>query len=85
MSRSTTSIRFPEDLVQKLDRRAAAEGVTRSQLVIRAVEQALADQSTWSRGFLEAIESPRPELDEAVGELMKTIRSLRSRSGAPAL
>ena len=85
MTRSTTSIRFPEELVEKLDRRAAAEGVTRSQLVIRAVEQALADQSTWSRGFLEAIESPRPELDEAVDELMDAIRSRRSRSEAPAL
>ena len=85
MTRSTTSIRFPEELVEKLDRQAAVEGVTRSQLIIRAVERALADQSTWSRGFLEALRSPRPELNEAVDEMMHAIRSRRSRSEARAL
>lgn len=85
MTKNTTSIRFPEELIEKLDHRAAAEGVSRSQLVIRAVEQALADQSTWSRRFLDAVGSPRPELDEAVDELMDAIRSRRSRSEAPAL
>jgi predicted transcriptional regulator len=86
MAKSTTSIRLPEDLIDALDRRAAAEGRTRTQLIIRAVEQALAEQpSTWSPGFLKAITSPRPELDEAVDELMDAIRERRSRSEAPAL
>lgn len=85
MTRGTTSIRFPEELIEELDRRAAAEGVSRSQLVIRAVELALADRSAWSRAFLEAIRSPCPELDQAVDEMMDAIRSRRSRSEAPAL
>ena len=85
MARNTTSVRFPEELVERLDRRAAAEGVTRSQLVIRAVEQALADRSVWSRAFLEAVRSPPPAIDEAVDEMMDAIRSRRSRSEAPEL
>jgi hypothetical protein len=85
MAKSTTSIRFPDPLVEELDRRAAAEGVTRTELVIRAVEQALADRSSWSRAFLEAVRSSRPELDDAVDEMMDAIRARRSRSEAPTL
>ena len=85
MTRSTTSIRLPEDLIEALDKRAAALGVTRSQLIIEAVEQALQDRSAWSPGFLKAIGTPRPELEEAVDEMMDAIRNRRSRSEAPEL
>jgi predicted transcriptional regulator len=85
MPRSTTSIRLPDDLIEALDQRAAALGVTRSQLIVRAVEQALEDHSAWSPGFLKAIEMPRPELEEAVDEMMEAIREHRSRGQAPDL
>jgi hypothetical protein len=85
VARSTTSIRLPDDLIQALDARAAALGVTRSQLIIQAVERALADHSAWSSGFLKAIGTPRPDLDEAVDEMMRVIRERRSRSEAPGL
>ncbi len=85
MPRSTTSIRLPDDLLEALDKRAAALGVTRSQLIIQAVEQALEDRSAWSPGFLKAIGTPRPELKEAVDEMMEAIREHRSRSEAPEL
>lgn len=85
MPRSTTSIRLPDDLIEALDERAAALGVTRSQLIIQAVEQALEDRSAWSPGFLKAIGTPRPELEEAVDEMMEAIRERRSRSEAPGL
>ena len=85
MARNTTSIRLPEDLVEALDERAAALGVTRSQLIIAAVEQALEDRSSWSPGFLKAIGAPRPELEDVVGEMMEAIRERRSRSEAREL
>jgi len=85
MAKNTTSIRLPEDLIQALDERAAALGITRSQLIIEAVEQALEDQSAWSSGFLKAIGTPRPDLEEAVDEMMEAIRQRRSRSEAPGL
>lgn len=82
MPRSTTSIRLPEELVEALDERAAALGVTRSQLIIAAVERALEERSSWSPGFLKAIGSPRPDLDRAVDEMMGAILERRSRSDA---
>jgi len=85
MPRRTTSIRLPDDLVEALDERAAALGVTRSELIIQAIERALEGRSEWSPGFLEAIGTPRPELDEPVEEMMDAIRERRSRSEAPGL
>jgi hypothetical protein len=85
VARTTTSIRLPDDLVGALDRRAAALGLTRSQLIIQAVEQALEEYSAWSPGFLKAIGTPRPELEEAADEMMEAIRRRRSRKGAPRL
>ena len=85
MAKNTTSIRLPEELLDALDRKAAAQGLTRSQVIIQAVERALADQSAWSPGFLQAIGSPRPELEEAVDTMMGAIRERRSRNDAPGL
>ena len=85
MPKSTTSVRLPDDLVEALDRRAEALGLTRSQLIVRAVEKAIAESSEWSPKFLDAIGSPRDELNNAVDELMDAITSRRSRSEAPDL
>ena len=85
MAKNTTSIRLPEDLIEALDERAAALGITRSQLIIEAVEQALEDRSAWSSGFLKAIGTPRSDLEEVVGEMIEAIRERRSRSEAPGL
>jgi len=85
MAKNTTSIRLPEDLIEALDERAAALGITRSQLIIEAVEQALEDRSAWSSGFLKAIGTPRSDLEVAVAEMMEAIRQRRSRSEAPGL
>jgi ABC-type transporter Mla subunit MlaD len=85
VAKNTTSIRLPEDLIQALDERAAALGITRSQLIIEAIQQALEDRSAWSSGFLKAIGTPRADLEEAVDEMMEAIRQRRSRSEAPGL
>ena len=85
MAKDTTSVRLPADLLDALDRRAAALGLTRSQLIVQAVEQALEEYSTWSPKFLKAIGTPRRELEEAVDEMMEAIRARRSRKEAPDL
>lgn len=85
MAKDTTSVRLPADLLDALDRRAAALGLTRSQLIVQAVEQALEEYSTWSPKFLKAIGTPRPELEEAVNDMMEAIRARRSRKEAPDL
>ena len=85
MAKNTTSIRLPEELIDALDRRAAALGLTRSQLIVQAIEQALEEHSAWSPGFLEAIGTPRHELEETADAMMDAIRALRSRNEAPGL
>jgi len=85
MAKNTTSIRLPEELIDALDQRAAALGLTRSQLIIQAIEQSLEEHSAWSPGFLKAIGTPRPELEEAVDTMLDAIRTRRSRNEAPGL
>ncbi len=85
MAKSTTSIRLPEELVSALDRRGAALGLTRTQLIVQAVERALEEYSAWSPAFLKAIGTPRPELEEPVDEMLEAIRARRSRDEAPGL
>ena len=85
MAKNTTSIRLPEELIDALDQRAAALGLTRSQLIIQAVEQALEEYSAWSPRFLKAIGTPRPELEEAVDTMLDAIRARRTRNEAPGL
>ena len=85
MAKNTTSIRLPEELIDALDQRASALGLTRSQLIIQAVEQALEECSAWSPGFLKAIGTPRPELEEAVDTMLDAIRARRTRNEAPGL
>ncbi len=85
MARNTTSIRLPDELIDALDRRAAALGLTRSQLIVQAVEQALEEYSAWSPAFLKAIGTPRPELEEHADEMMDAIRARRSRKETPGL
>jgi ribbon-helix-helix CopG family protein len=85
MAKDTTSVRLPAELLDALDRRAAALGLTRSQLIVQAVEQALEEYSAWSPKFLKAIGTPRPELEGAVDEMMAAIRARRSRKEAPDL
>jgi hypothetical protein len=85
MAKHTTSIRLPEALAVALDRRAAALGITRSELIVRAVERAIADESAWSPAFLKAIGTPRPELAGPVRRMMRAIRKRRTRDPAPDL
>jgi hypothetical protein len=85
VARNTTSIRLPDELVDALDRRAAALGVTRSQLIVRAVERALEEHAAWSPEFRKAIGTPRPELEQVADELLDAIRARRSRNRAPDL
>ena len=85
MARNTTSVRLPDELLDALDRRARSLGLTRSQLIVQAVEQALEEYSAWSPRFLKAIGTPRPELGDAVDEMMGAIRARRSRNEAPNL
>lgn len=83
MARRTIGVRLPRDLDRKLDERAAALGVTRSQLIVEAVRRSLENRSAWSPGFLAAIRTPRPELVEATDEMLRVVRRRRTRNESP--
>lgn len=85
VAKNTIRIRLPDELVEALDRRAAARGGTRSQLIVDAIERALDERSTWSPRFLKAIGTPRPELSGAVDEMQRAIRKRRTCKNAPSL
>ena len=84
MPRRTIGVRFPRDLDRKLDERAAALGVARSQLIVEAVRKSLENRSAWSPGFLAAIRTPRPELVDATDEMLRVVRRRRTRNETPA-
>jgi metal-responsive CopG/Arc/MetJ family transcriptional regulator len=85
MAKSTIRIRLPDQILEALDQRAAALGLKRNELIVRAVERALQEHAAWSPRLLKAIGTPRPVLDEAAGEMMNAIRTRRSRNEAPEL
>lgn len=85
MPKKTISIRLPAQLIDAVDTAAAARGVTRSQFIVRALNRALAERTTWSPEFLKAIGTPRHDLSESVDTMMDVIRSHRSRNNAPDL
>lgn len=75
MTKDTISLLLPYELLEALDRRAAALGLMRDQLIVWALDQ----YSAWSPAFLKAIETRRPELDEAAEEMMSAIRARPSQ------
>jgi hypothetical protein len=85
MPKDTTSVRLSKELLDELDRRAAALGLTRTEFITQAVERALEERSTWSPAFLKAIGSFRPELEEAADEMLAAIRRARTRGPGPKL
>ncbi len=63
--------RFPADVARRLDRLAKTRGVSRSELVRAAVEQAL---RRWKKG-----EGPLPKSRPTLEELAEEVADLRAR------
>ncbi len=80
-----TSVHIPPRLLEALDRRAKALGVSRNRVIVSALEHELARTTSWSPGFFEKLTPVDPRDAEAVDEMMKTIRHSRTRKGPPSL
>ena len=72
-----TTVHIPNRILANADRKARALGISRNRLIVRALERELADQSSWSPGFLEALRHVDAELTEAADEMLKDIRQRR--------
>jgi hypothetical protein len=72
-----TTVHIPEPLLAAVDRRAKALGVSRNRLIVRALEQALAEGVAWPPEFLARLRQVDIDTSEAVDFLSIAIQSAR--------
>ncbi len=81
-----TTVHLPAALLEQLDARAEALGISRNRLIIEAVSAALAADDEWSPEFLAAMNEPLSAADSAVlEEMAAAIAARRTRSAPPDL
>jgi metal-responsive CopG/Arc/MetJ family transcriptional regulator len=78
-------VHIPAALLKSVDRRAKALGVSRNRLIVRALEDAVADRAHWSPDFLERLRHVDDETSAAVDELLAAVKSARRSKDAPDL
>jgi predicted transcriptional regulator len=77
-----TTVHIPDALLKSVDRRARALGVSRNRLIVRALEQAVSERSTWAPDFLERLRHVDDETAAAVDDLLGVVKQSR-RSKPP--
>jgi hypothetical protein len=83
---TSTSVHFPEDLLQRLDRLAVARGTSRNRLIVEACATFLeAERGEWPRGFFDSPIAPDDLalLREAGRELESAILGARRDHAVP--
>lgn len=78
-----TSIHIPKHLLEAIDRRAKALDVSRSRLIVRALERELGEGRDWSPGFFERLGPVDAEVAETADALLATVVSARSSKAPP--
>jgi metal-responsive CopG/Arc/MetJ family transcriptional regulator len=63
-----TPVHIPAALLKSVDRREKALGVNRNRLIIRALEQAVRERSSWSPEFIERLQNVDRETSDAVDD-----------------
>jgi len=83
----STTVHFPDDILDAIDARARAEGLSRNRFITRALRRALDATETWPPGFLATLrESPAAGDAEAVERMLAAILARRSsKTGVPHL
>lgn len=77
-----TTVHIPVALLEAVDRRAKALRLSRSRLIVRALEREVSEPSGWSPEFLDRLRNVDADTAEAVDELLATVRDAR-RSKRP--
>lgn len=76
-----TSLHIPRHLLEAVDRKARALGVSRNRLIVRAIERELAPSAGWTPGFFEMLSNASPDVVDAVEQLRAEVtRARRSKS-----
>ncbi len=78
----STTIHIPPELLEAVDSRARAEGVSRNRFILRALQSTLEREARWSPGFLVELRRPLSKSDsEAVDSMVSNVISKRSNKG----
>lgn len=83
----STSVHFPEQLLQELNRLAAERGISRNRLIVESCRRAVGSRTTWPAGFFSNDHLQDDELAElhaCVEEFTEILSaSRRSRKEPP--
>ena len=83
----STSVHFPDALLEELDRMASERGVSRNRLIVESCRHAVGARKYWPDGFFSNARFSSGELAEMQGgaaEFAETIaRSRRNRRRPP--
>jgi hypothetical protein len=77
-----TTVHIPAALLNSVDRRAQALGVSRNRLIVRALEEAVSERSSWTPEFLDRLRNVDRETSDAVDDLQAAVKQAR-RSKQP--
>jgi hypothetical protein len=80
-----TTVHIPDALLKSVDRRAKALGVSRNRVIVRALESAVQQQTTWDPVFLERLRNVDKETASAVDDMMRHVRRSRRSKRPPEL
>lgn len=82
----STTVHIPESLLEVVDARAKAQGVSRNRFILRALEAAVDVTESWDPNFLAELRHPLDkEADLAVADMLESIVRARSSKGPPEL
>jgi predicted transcriptional regulator len=73
-----TSVHLPKPLLLAVDRRARALRISRSRLIVKALERELAETSEWSAGFFDELCDTDAATKDAVDEMLRGALERRS-------
>lgn len=83
-SMPTTTIHVPAPLLEALDARARADGVSRNRLITMALERFVRDRESWSPTLLAELRRPLSAKDKAlVDDMLREILARRSSKRRP--
>jgi metal-responsive CopG/Arc/MetJ family transcriptional regulator len=83
----TTIVHIPASLLRRVDRRAGELGISRNRYIIRVLEKATEEETSWSTPLLETFAEAAADRNSraAIDELMQAVSSSRSRKRPPRL
>ena len=72
-----TSVHLPELLLAAVDRKARSLRISRNQLVVRALEREIRQDSDWSPGFFDHLSDCDPDTAAGIDDLLREVRQAR--------